>query len=231
MRLDGDQPAFIEGRGRLGCRFRAHAAAAAELHGADGGEGGQPRPDHRAAGGRRRSTSRATSRRSGSRARTSPSSRSRCRSSCPTSGCFPTGRSRRADSMRRRGTGRTPRPKRRGGAPDDRRIGGGAAARFVRDSGPRRIAADPAKNVREMLGRPMIAYTIEAALRSGAFARVVVTTDEPAIAEIARERGRRRSVSPRRRARRRPSRRSRSRRSTRSIASIPPARRIRPCAS
>jgi N-acylneuraminate cytidylyltransferase len=53
-------------------------------------------------------------------------------------------------------------------------------------AGSRRI---PSKNVREMLGRPMIAYTIEAAVQSGVFARVVVSTDGEAISEIARRAG------------------------------------------
>lgn len=44
----------------------------------------------------------------------------------------------------------------------------------------------PRKNVREMDGRPLIAYTIEAALGSGVFARVVVSTDDEEIARIGR---------------------------------------------
>jgi N-acylneuraminate cytidylyltransferase len=36
-----------------------------------------------------------------------------------------------------------------------------------------------------MQGKPLIVYSIEAALTSGVFSRVVVTTDNPAIAEIA----------------------------------------------
>jgi pseudaminic acid cytidylyltransferase len=43
----------------------------------------------------------------------------------------------------------------------------------------------PRKNVRSFAGRPMIAYAIDAALRSGAFARVIVSTDDAEIAEIA----------------------------------------------
>jgi len=48
--------------------------------------------------------------------------------------------------------------------------------------GPKRI---PQKNLRPLSGRPLLAYTIEAALRCGAFERVIVTTDSPEIAEIA----------------------------------------------
>ena len=47
----------------------------------------------------------------------------------------------------------------------------------------------PKKNVRELGGRPLIAYTIEAALGSGVFQRVLVSTDSPEIAEVARRYG------------------------------------------
>jgi pseudaminic acid cytidylyltransferase len=47
----------------------------------------------------------------------------------------------------------------------------------------------PGKNVRELGGRPMIAYTIEAACASGLFERVVVTTDSREIANIAERHG------------------------------------------
>jgi pseudaminic acid cytidylyltransferase len=47
----------------------------------------------------------------------------------------------------------------------------------------------PRKNIREMRGRPLIAYSIEAALNSGVFARVVVSTDDAEIADVARELG------------------------------------------
>lgn len=47
----------------------------------------------------------------------------------------------------------------------------------------------PGKNVRLFGGRPLIVYTIEAARESGLFASVVVTTDSPEIAEIARANG------------------------------------------
>lgn len=43
----------------------------------------------------------------------------------------------------------------------------------------------PGKNIRPFLGRPIIAYSIEAALGSGCFDRVVVSTDSREIAEIA----------------------------------------------
>ncbi len=47
----------------------------------------------------------------------------------------------------------------------------------------------PGKNVRELSGRPMIEYTIVAALRSGVFDRVVVSTDSDQIARVARDAG------------------------------------------
>ena len=43
----------------------------------------------------------------------------------------------------------------------------------------------PRKNVIDFLGRPMIAYTIEAALTSGCFKRVVVSTEDAEIAEVS----------------------------------------------
>jgi pseudaminic acid cytidylyltransferase len=45
----------------------------------------------------------------------------------------------------------------------------------------------PGKNIRPLAGKPMIAYTITAALESGLFDRVVVSTDSPEIAEVARQ--------------------------------------------
>ncbi|MCB9957447.1 MAG: pseudaminic acid cytidylyltransferase [Rhodospirillaceae bacterium] len=44
----------------------------------------------------------------------------------------------------------------------------------------------PRKNIRPFCGRPMIAWPIAAALASGAFARVVVSTDDAEIADVAR---------------------------------------------
>ena len=43
----------------------------------------------------------------------------------------------------------------------------------------------PRKNVREFCGRPIIAWSIEAAHASGCFDRVIVSTDDPAIASVA----------------------------------------------
>jgi pseudaminic acid cytidylyltransferase len=43
----------------------------------------------------------------------------------------------------------------------------------------------PRKNIRDFCGKPMIAWSIEAALKSGIFARVLVSTDDPEIREIS----------------------------------------------
>lgn len=44
----------------------------------------------------------------------------------------------------------------------------------------------PRKNVREFCGKPIIAYSIEAALESDLFDEVMVSTDDEGIAEVAR---------------------------------------------
>jgi CMP-N-acetylneuraminic acid synthetase len=44
----------------------------------------------------------------------------------------------------------------------------------------------PQKNVRPLAGHPLLAYAIETALQSGAFERVIVSTDSEEIAEVAR---------------------------------------------
>ena len=53
-------------------------------------------------------------------------------------------------------------------------------------SGSKRV---PGKNVRPLAGHPLIAYSIAAALDSGIFSAVVVSTDSEEIAEIARHYG------------------------------------------
>jgi len=47
----------------------------------------------------------------------------------------------------------------------------------------------PGKNVRALQGHPTLAYTIAAALDSGIFARVIVSTDSEDIADVARHYG------------------------------------------
>ncbi len=47
----------------------------------------------------------------------------------------------------------------------------------------------PRKNVKPFLGKPMIAWSIEAALDSGLFDRIIVSTDDLEIADVARAHG------------------------------------------
>ncbi|MBE0696151.1 MAG: acylneuraminate cytidylyltransferase family protein, partial [Anaerolineaceae bacterium] len=47
----------------------------------------------------------------------------------------------------------------------------------------------PHKNIRSFAGHPLIAYSIEAALRSSMVNRVIVSTDDEEIAEVARQYG------------------------------------------
>lgn len=47
----------------------------------------------------------------------------------------------------------------------------------------------PRKNIRSFCGRPIIAYSIAAARESGCFDEVMVSTDDPEIAEVARAEG------------------------------------------
>ncbi len=47
----------------------------------------------------------------------------------------------------------------------------------------------PRKNIKEFCGKPILAYSIEAAIHSGAFDEVMVSTDDEEIAEIAKRYG------------------------------------------
>lgn len=47
----------------------------------------------------------------------------------------------------------------------------------------------PKKNIKEFCGKPIIAYSIEAALKSGIFDEVMVSTDSEEIADVARKYG------------------------------------------
>lgn len=47
----------------------------------------------------------------------------------------------------------------------------------------------PRKNIKPFCGKPMIAWSIEAAQQSGCFDRVIVSTDDAEIAEVARQCG------------------------------------------
>ncbi len=53
-------------------------------------------------------------------------------------------------------------------------------------SGSKRI---PRKNIKEFLGKPIIAYSIETALETGLFDEVMVSTDDMEIAEVAKQYG------------------------------------------
>lgn len=47
----------------------------------------------------------------------------------------------------------------------------------------------PRKNIKEFCGRPIIAYSIEAAIKSGCFDEVMCSTDDEEIAEVAKRYG------------------------------------------
>ena len=47
----------------------------------------------------------------------------------------------------------------------------------------------PGKNIKPLMGKPLIAYTIEAAKASGAFDRIILSTDDEEIAKVAKEFG------------------------------------------
>lgn len=47
----------------------------------------------------------------------------------------------------------------------------------------------PRKNIKDFLGKPIIAYSIEAAINSGLFSEVMVSTDDEEIANVARKYG------------------------------------------
>jgi N-acylneuraminate cytidylyltransferase len=47
----------------------------------------------------------------------------------------------------------------------------------------------PRKNIKEFNGKPIIAYSIEAALKSNCFSQVIVSTDDNEIAEVAKKYG------------------------------------------
>ncbi len=47
----------------------------------------------------------------------------------------------------------------------------------------------PGKNIRPLVGKPLIAWTVEQALRCRAIDRTMVSTDDPSIADVSREYG------------------------------------------
>ncbi len=62
----------------------------------------------------------------------------------------------------------------------------GCLAIITARGGSKRI---PRKNIKEFLGKPIINYSIEAALNAGCFDEVMVSTDDDEIAEIAKKAG------------------------------------------
>ena len=61
-----------------------------------------------------------------------------------------------------------------------------AIAIITARGGSKRI---PRKNIKEFCGKPILAYSIEAAIQSGSFDKVMVSTDDQEIAEIAKQYG------------------------------------------
>lgn len=61
-----------------------------------------------------------------------------------------------------------------------------AVAIITARGGSKRI---PRKNVKEFLGKPILLYSIEAAINSGIFEEVMVSTEDEEIAELARKAG------------------------------------------
>jgi N-acylneuraminate cytidylyltransferase len=61
-----------------------------------------------------------------------------------------------------------------------------ALAVITARGGSKRI---PRKNIKPFLGKPIIEYSIEAALKSGLFEEVMVSTDDEEIAEVAKKAG------------------------------------------
>jgi len=47
----------------------------------------------------------------------------------------------------------------------------------------------PKKNIKSFFGKPIISYSIDTAIKSGLFEKVIVSTDDPEISEIANEYG------------------------------------------
>ena len=65
-------------------------------------------------------------------------------------------------------------------------IMGSSIAIITARGGSKRI---PRKNIKEFCGKPIISYSIEAALQSGLFEEVMVSTDDEEIAAVARAAG------------------------------------------
>lgn len=63
---------------------------------------------------------------------------------------------------------------------------GGCVALITGRGGSKRL---PGKNVRPLAGRPLVAWTVDAAQGAKSISRVIVSTDDPAIAEAAKAAG------------------------------------------
>ncbi len=63
---------------------------------------------------------------------------------------------------------------------------GKSVAIITARGGSKRI---PHKNIKEFCGKPIISYSIQAALASNCFDEVMVSTDDVEIAQISREYG------------------------------------------
>jgi len=71
-------------------------------------------------------------------------------------------------------------------SPDDRGKSAGILGVIPARAGSRGI---PGKNIRDLAGKPLIAYSIAAGLASRLIDRLVVSTDSPQIADLARQNG------------------------------------------
>eukprot|EP00121_Abeoforma_whisleri_P010786 Awhi_evm1s9944 len=47
----------------------------------------------------------------------------------------------------------------------------------------------PGKNIKVLCGKPLIAWTIESAIKSGVFDRIIISTDSMDIATVAKKYG------------------------------------------
>ena len=67
-----------------------------------------------------------------------------------------------------------------------RMVDGVFGEKYCNNPSERRVARIPGKNILDFNGRPMIALTIDAALNSGIFYKVLVSTDCEEIAAVSR---------------------------------------------
>lgn len=84
--------------------------------------------------------------------------------------------------MRAPRAGRKPSLTPRRGSGTSRDMSGGTIAIIPARAGSTRL---PGKNVRPMAGRPMVAWTLDAALNARSLDRIVVSTDDPAVMDVA----------------------------------------------